>query len=77
LKAQIQAGRSYFLSDLHLGMHPKEDSLKREKKVVNWLEEIRHEASEIYLLGDIFDYWFEYRKVVPFRSILGQYYECV
>jgi len=55
-------------------MHPKEDSLKREKKVVNWLEEIRHEASEIYLLGDIFDYWFEYRKVVPrgFTRFLGE-----
>jgi UDP-2,3-diacylglucosamine hydrolase len=64
----------FFLSDLHLGMHPREESLKREKKVVEWLDRIRHEASEIYLLGDVFDYWFEYRRVVPrgFTRFLGK-----
>jgi len=64
----------FFLSDLHLGMHPREESLKREKKVVDWLESIRHEAAEIYLLGDVFDYWFEYRRVVPrgFARFLGK-----
>jgi UDP-2,3-diacylglucosamine hydrolase len=64
----------FFLSDLHLGMHPREKSLLREKKVVEFLERIRHEAEEIYLLGDIFDYWFEYRRVVPrgFTRFLGE-----
>ncbi len=64
----------FFLSDLHLGMHPVEKSREREKKVVQWLESIRHEAEEIYLLGDIFDYWFEYKRVVPrgFTRFLGK-----
>jgi UDP-2,3-diacylglucosamine hydrolase len=64
----------YFLSDLHLGMHPLSDSLEREKKVVKWLESIYRNASEIYLLGDIFDYWFEYKRVVPrgFTRFLGK-----
>ena len=55
-------------------MHPATESLEREKKVVKWLESIRHEASEIYLLGDIFDYWFEYKRVVPrgFTRFLGK-----
>lgn len=64
----------YFASDLHLGMHPGEDSLRREKYFVDWLEEIRKNASELWLLGDVFDYWFEYRKVVPrgFTRFLGK-----
>ena len=55
-------------------MHPAEKSLEREKKVVEWLDMIRHEAAEIYLLGDIFDYWFEYKRVVPrgFTRFLGK-----
>jgi len=55
-------------------MHPVEKSREREKKVVAWLESIRHEAEEIYLLGDIFDYWFEYKRVVPrgFTRFLGK-----
>jgi UDP-2,3-diacylglucosamine hydrolase len=57
--------RIYFASDLHLGMEPAEESLKREKLFVQWLEEIGSDASELWLLGDVFDYWFEYRKVVP------------
>ncbi|MFC2112508.1 UDP-2,3-diacylglucosamine diphosphatase [Bacteroidota bacterium] len=64
----------FFLSDLHLGMYPEEDSREREKKVVKWLDEIYREASEIYFLGDTFDYWYEYRKVVPrgFTRFLGK-----
>lgn len=55
-------------------MHPANESLEREKKVVEWLDSIRHEAAEIYLLGDIFDYWFEYKRVVPrgFTRFLGK-----
>jgi len=63
----------YFASDLHLGMFPAEDSLRREKLFVKWLNEIRKDASELWLLGDVFDYWFEYKKVVPrgFTRFLG------
>jgi UDP-2,3-diacylglucosamine hydrolase len=65
--------RIYFASDLHLGMQPAEKSLQREKLFVQWLEEIRNDASELWLLGDVFDYWFEYKKVVPrgFTRLLG------
>jgi len=64
----------YFASDAHLGMDAAEQSLDREKLLVRWLEEIRKDATEIYLLGDMFDYWFEYRKVVPrgFTRFLGK-----
>lgn len=64
----------YFASDFHLGFPSHEKSLEREKKVVRWLDSICSDASEIYLLGDIFDYWFEYKKVVPrgFTRFLGK-----
>ncbi|MBA7565154.1 UDP-2,3-diacylglucosamine hydrolase [subsurface metagenome] len=64
----------YFASDFHLGFLSYEKSLEREKKIVSWLDSIRSDASEIYLLGDIFDYWFEYKKVVPrgFTRFLGK-----
>jgi UDP-2,3-diacylglucosamine hydrolase len=64
----------YFISDLHLGMYPQDESLRREKLIVQWLDEITDHAAELYMLGDIFDYWFEYRKVVPrgFTRFLGK-----
>jgi UDP-2,3-diacylglucosamine hydrolase len=54
-------------------MQPADESLRREKLFVEWLEEIRKDASELWLLGDVFDYWFEYKKVVPrgFTRFLG------
>ncbi len=55
----------YFASDLHLGIPNREASLLRERKFVAWLESIRHDAKAIYLLGDIFDFWFEYKSVIP------------
>jgi len=55
----------YFASDFHLGAPSHESSLEREKKVVQWLETVRHDASEIFLLGDVFDFWFEYKHAIP------------
>lgn len=55
----------YFLSDFHLGAPDFESSLKREKLIVQFLDEIKRDASEIFIVGDIFDFWYEYRKVVP------------
>ncbi|MES2892333.1 MAG: UDP-2,3-diacylglucosamine diphosphatase [Bacteroidota bacterium] len=55
----------FFLSDFHLGVPNAADSLVREKKIVRFLEDIRHEASEIFFVGDMFDFWFEYSTVVP------------
>jgi UDP-2,3-diacylglucosamine hydrolase len=68
-----ERNRIYFASDLHLGMQSPGESLEREKLFVEWLEEIRKDASELWLLGDVFDYWFEYKKVVPrgFTRFLG------
>tara|TARA_B110000037_G_scaffold220964_1_gene290351 strand:- start:534 stop:1277 length:744 start_codon:yes stop_codon:yes gene_type:complete len=54
----------YFASDFHLGSAGDSDHA-REKKIVAWLNSIAHDAFEIYLVGDVFDFWFEYRYVVP------------
>lgn len=66
-------GKIYFASDFHLGLPAGSDPLVREKKVVNWLNDVASSATEIYLLGDVFDFWWEYRKVVPrgFTRFLG------
>lgn len=57
--------RVYFLSDFHLGAKYFSDAKAAEKRVVEFLDTIKKDASEIYLLGDILDYWFEYKNVVP------------
>ena len=55
----------YFLSDAHLGSLLVKDPRAHEKKLVDWLEKVKADATVIYLLGDIFDFWFEYKTVVP------------
>ena len=55
----------YFASDFHLGAPTAESSRLREKKIVNWLDQVSQDAAAIYLVGDIFDFWFEYKKVIP------------
>lgn len=55
----------FFASDFHLGAPNYEASLVREKKIVRWLDSIKDEAQEIYLLGDVFDFWFEYKHAIP------------
>ncbi len=55
----------FFASDFHLGAPTPKESLLREKKIVRWLNEISHEAAAVFLVGDIFDFWFEYDKVIP------------
>ena len=64
----------YFLSDFHLGAPDAASSLQREKQVVRFLDEIKNDAAEIFLVGDMFDFWYEYRKVVPkgFTRLLGK-----
>ncbi len=64
----------YFVSDFHLGIPDHAHSLEREKLLVKWLEKIRHDAEEIFLMGDVFDFWFEYKNVVPkgFVRLLGK-----
>jgi UDP-2,3-diacylglucosamine hydrolase len=55
----------YFASDFHFGVPDAESSGKRENLFVRWLEQARSDASEIFLMGDLFDFWFEYKTVVP------------
>jgi len=64
----------YFASDFHLGAPNAEISLQREKKLVRWLEMASKDAAEIFLVGDIFDFWFEYKRAVPrgYTRLLGK-----
>ena len=64
----------YFASDFHLGIPDHCSSLDREKKLVKWLEMAHADASEIFLLGDLFDFWFEYRTAIPrgYARLLGK-----
>lgn len=68
------AKKIYFLSDFHLGAPDHHLSLDREKYIVRFLDEIKTDAAEIFIVGDIFDFWYEYRKVVPkgFVRLLGK-----
>ncbi len=69
-----QGKKIYFSSDNHLGAPSREESLPREKKFVRWLDEVKEDAAAIFLLGDLFDFWFEYKTVVPkgFVRVLGK-----
>ena len=55
----------FFASDFHLGAPNKEISLQRERKIIRWLDYIKPHAKRLYLLGDIFDYWYEWNNVIP------------
>lgn len=64
----------YFLADAHLGSRAIEHGRTQERKLVNFLESIRHDAMAIYLLGDMFDFWYEFKLVVPkgYTRFLGK-----
>ncbi|WBX76394.1 UDP-2,3-diacylglucosamine diphosphatase [Tenacibaculum ovolyticum] len=64
----------YFASDQHLGAPTTEASFPREQKFIRWLNEVKEDAEAIFLLGDLFDFWFEYKTVVPkgFVRVLGK-----
>ncbi len=70
---QVQ-GKIYFISDVHLGAPALHNNLERERLFVQWLDQIKVDAAALFLMGDIFDFWFEYRKVVPrgFTRALGK-----
>jgi UDP-2,3-diacylglucosamine hydrolase len=67
-------GKVYFASDFHLGIPDAASSLEREKLIVRWLAEAEKDAAEIFLVGDLFDAWFEYKRAVPkgFIRLLGK-----
>jgi len=64
----------YFASDAHFGLDLKESPIESERRFVRWLDSIKHETAALYLLGDMFDYWFEYKSVVPkgYTRFLGK-----
>ncbi len=72
-----QGKKVFFASDFHLGAPSREQSVSREKKVVRWLSEIEQEAAHVFILGDIFDFWFEYRYTIPkgFARLQGKLME--
>ncbi|HTH57416.1 MAG TPA: UDP-2,3-diacylglucosamine diphosphatase [Cyclobacteriaceae bacterium] len=66
MQIDLPAGKKiYFASDFHLGVPDDSASLQREKKLVAWLDRAKADAHSIYLLGDIFDFWFEYKHAIP------------
>ena len=75
IEIALASGKSlFFASDNHLGMPSLEQSHQRERLFVQWLEEIAPKAGALFLLGDLFDFWFEYKRVVPkgFVRVLGK-----
>lgn len=69
-----QGKKIYFISDFHLGVPNRESSLERERKIVRWLDSIKPDVQILYLMGDVFDYWFEYSHAVPkgYVRLLGK-----
>uniref|UniRef100_UPI003217A091 UDP-2,3-diacylglucosamine diphosphatase n=1 Tax=uncultured Draconibacterium sp. TaxID=1573823 RepID=UPI003217A091 len=67
-------GLIYFVSDVHLGAPALKNNRERELLFARWLDEIKTDVAELYLMGDIFDYWYDYKKVAPrgFTRILGR-----
>ncbi len=70
----VKKTKSYFASDFHLGAPSYFLSRERENRIVNWLDMIKPDAAEVFLMGDIFDFWFEYKTVVPkgYIRLLGK-----
>src|SRR5919205_410410 len=63
---QLPPGKNiYFLSDFHLGAPNAAASLQREKRIVRFLNEVKSRTAVLFIVGDLFDFWYEYKKVVP------------
>ncbi|MBN2238052.1 MAG: UDP-2,3-diacylglucosamine diphosphatase, partial [Bacteroidales bacterium] len=70
----LQAKKVYFYSDAHLGIPDAASSLVRERRMVKFLDHIKADALEIYIMGDLFDFWFEYKTAIPkgYTRLLGK-----
>lgn len=77
-RPQPPGHKIYFLSDFHLGAPTAHDSLQREKTICRFLDQALQDAAEIFLMGDLFDFWYEYKKVVPkgYVRLLGKLAAC-
>lgn len=69
--------KTYFASDFHLGVNARLTSVEREKQICRWLDFVSPDAAAIYLVGDVFDYFFEYKTVIPkgFNRLFGKLQE--
>lgn len=69
-----QGKKIYFASDFHFGIPDRATSVERERRVCQWLDDIKSDAAQLYLVGDLFDAWFEYKKVIPkgYTRFLGK-----
>ena len=65
LHIELEGKKVFFASDFHLGAPNSETSKIRERKIIRWLDSIEEKAAAIFLVGDLFDFWFEYSKVIP------------
>jgi UDP-2,3-diacylglucosamine hydrolase len=66
MKLTLAPGKKvYFASDFHLGAPDPPQSREREHKIIRWLDMVRHDAAHVFLMGDLFDFWFEFRTVIP------------
>ncbi len=65
--------KTYFASDFHLGTDGATSSSERERLIVKWIDEFAHDMQALYLVGDVWDYWFEYGQVIPkgYSRLLG------
>ncbi|MBS4073264.1 MAG: UDP-2,3-diacylglucosamine diphosphatase [Algoriphagus sp.] len=61
----LHGKKLFFASDFHLGAPSHQASKAREKRIIRWLDQISEEAAAVFLVGDIFDFWFEYAEVIP------------
>lgn len=70
----MEGRKTYFASDFHLGLAAGTDPHERERRVIGWLDRVSADAAAVWLLGDVFDFWWEYSKVIPkgFTRILGR-----
>ena len=75
MNIQLDPGKKvYFASDFHLGVPDRESSLEREKRIVRFLNHCEKDAQAIFLVGDLFDFWFEYKNTIPkgFTRFIGK-----
>lgn len=74
MNIKLHQKKIFFASDFHLGAPDDSSSKLREDRIIQWLDKIQHDAAAIFLVGDIFDFWFEYDKVIPkgFIRFLGK-----
>ncbi len=73
-RSRPEAIRTYFFSDVHLGIAADENDKAKEQRIIRFLDFVKQDATQVFIVGDLFDYWFEYRTVIPkgYTRLLGK-----